>query len=164
MENYPDFTLGIALMKLEEELNLLRQIVFRLPENLSTEETYNLLNRGLMLLRVSSDLLSGLSAEEGEGGWVKDISFGVFEALFITHTIFEKLEKKLPLFFDEVKVFEEPALQKLKQVIDTLHSFSGETRTENPVDFEELSYILQEITRTLEVEIARSKLLKEKVL
>ncbi|NPB05400.1 MAG: hypothetical protein GXO08_03365 [Aquificae bacterium] len=160
MERMSDFTFGLALMKLEEELGLLRQVAFRLPENLRPEETLSLLNRAVALLRAGSDLLAGLG-EEVEPGWARDVVFSVFEALFIVQTLLERLEGHLPLFFDGVSVFEEPLIEKLRQVVDALHSYAGHSA--EPLDFDELSYILQEIAKTLEVELVRSKHLMEKV-
>jgi len=164
MENYHEFAIGIALMKLEEELNLLRQIVFSLPPNLPAEEVNNLLHKGLLLMKIGSDILSSVNPEEEEVSFLKDISFAIFEALFISKTLFEKLENQIPIFWEQFTVFEEPLLEKIEQVIQTLHSSMDEIEQLKGVDFGELAYILQDAVKTLEAALLQSQQLEKKVL
>jgi len=166
MDGYQEFAIGMALMRLEEELNTLRQLVFSLPSNLSVEELENLLRKGLILLQVSSDILSTLNNEKEDTPFLRDINFGVFEALFITQTLLEKVEKQLPVFWDQLTVFDEPLLEKLRQVINTLHTVNETQNDEQikTIDYAELAYILQDIAKTLDAVIHQSTNLKKKIL
>ncbi len=166
MDGYQEFALGMALMRLEEEVNALRQLVFSLPSNLPTKELEKLLKRGLILLQISSDILSSLNNQNEEISFLRDINFGVFEALFITQTLLEKVENQLPIFLDHLTVFEEPVLEKLNQVITTLHSAieNQNDKQIKDIDYTELAYILQDIAKTLDAIIYQSTNLKKKVL
>jgi len=167
MDSYQEFAIGVALMRLEEELNLLRQIVFNLPSNMPSEELYNLLNKGLLILKISTDILSTLNPEQEENQYiVKDVTSEIFESIFLVQTLFEKSEKRLPIFWEQFTVFEEPLLEKLNQITHTLHEALNEENMEKVknIDFGELAYILQDIVKTLEVALQQTKTIKEKVL
>ena len=128
----------------------MRNIVFRLPENLPPEEINKLFQKGIFLLRLSSEILDFFENLENEDKvLLRNLASAVFEAIFITQTLLDYVGKKTPLFFEEITVFSEPVLEKLEQVVKTFHSLLNEE--EKNVDFEEMAYILDELAKTLDV-------------
>jgi len=159
---HPSFPIQLILAKFEEELLSFRNVVFNLPPTLSGEILYNLLDRSVFLLHRCGELLRLLTTEDKTDELNRNIVSAVFEALFTVKTFYDKVEKQNPLFLDQITVFFEPLEDKLNQLVGTLHSALNVE--ENKLDFEEIAYIVEELSQTVEILIKGIKKIDDKIL
>jgi len=152
MEKFPA-PYELLLLKLEEELNTLRQVLqFLQPGALPREEVQRFLTRAGNLIALTSDILNLKLEWEGEGNLENELGSAIFETVFLSKTILEKLEPHLPIFYESVTVYDEPFLAKLEQILSTLEHYTGliSEKSQKPqLDVEELAYLMREISQAL---------------
>ena len=156
MEPIGVLPLQIALMKLEEELSFLRHAAFNIPPNLSQNEVYKLLHKGIGILKLGSQIFDFLeNVENGDPLLKENAISSLFEAVFIVSTLFKNLKPYTPLFWEDITVFTEPVLLKLEQLNKTLYDYL-DTSTQD-IDYDELGFVLDEIAKTLEAALLLSR-------
>ena len=152
MEKFPA-PYELLLLKLEEELNTLRQVLqFLQPEKLPKEEVQRFLTRTGNIIALTSDILNLKLEWEGEENLEKELGSTIFETVFLSKIILEKLEPQLPVFYESITVYEEPFLVKLEQILNTLEQYTGlveEETKKHQLDIEELAYLMREIAQAL---------------
>ncbi|HIP86750.1 MAG TPA: hypothetical protein EYH18_03845 [Aquifex sp.] len=152
----------MILAKFEEDLLSFRNVVFNLPPNLSGEILYNFLDRSVFLLHRCGELLRLVTTEDKPKELNGEIVSAVFEALFTVKTFYDKVEKQTPLFLDQITLFFEPLKDKLDQLVGTFHS--ALYLEENKIDFEEMAYIIEGLSQTVEILIEGIKKIEDKIL
>jgi DNA integrity scanning protein DisA with diadenylate cyclase activity len=152
MEKFPA-PYELLVLKLEEELNTLRQVLqFLQPGKLTREDIQRFLTKTGNLITLTSDILNLKLEWEGEENLEQELGSTIFETLFLSKTILEKLEPQLPVFYESITVYEEPFLAKLEQILNTLEQYTTlvEEETKKPkLDVEELAYLMKEISQAL---------------
>jgi len=158
----PSLPIRLLLAQFEEELFSFKNVVFNLPPSLSGEPLYTLLDRSVLLLYRCGEFLRFLTEENGDEELYTDILSAVFEALSAVKILYDKVEKRNPLFLDRITVFFEPLEDKLNQLVATLRKALNSEK--NALDLEEIAYIVDELSQTVEILIRGIKKIDGQIL
>jgi hypothetical protein len=158
----PSFPIRLLLAQFEEELLAFKNIVFNLPPTPSGELLYGLLDRSVFLLYRCGEFLRFVTEEEKDKELQNEILSAVFDALYTVKNFYDRVEKRNPLFLDRITVFFEPLEDKLNQLVKTLRNALN--AEENTIDLEEIAYIIDELSQTVEILIKGFKKMDGQIL
>jgi len=150
----------LLLKNLEERLSSLRLLADNLKiEELPLDISKELFKRTSEIIFMVSDILT-LEDEFNisQGSEKKELLHSITDALNLSRSLLSQLEKRLPIFWESITLFDEPLLEKINQIEITINQALMEES--NNIDFEEITYIMQEISRSLE---ALNRLLEKNV-
>jgi len=150
-------SLELLLWRMEELKNLLRFLLSEWRVN-DTDDALALFERGVELFMVCTGAVAtAVSLPDADA--LNKVIAPTEESLAVVEEVFAKADAKMPLFLDEVTVFNEGLLQKISQLRRTFSDLRKNTDKAKEMDWEEIVFVFEEVDATLNYLEELSKLL-----
>jgi hypothetical protein len=162
MATYLPGSFGPLLNRWDETYKKLKSQKSDIP-SFNTEKIIELFGEAVNLLKLAGDMLEFVLEEGGINGENQFVLYYIDDTLEMVSDITAQINGKLPLFLEDVTVFNEKLFEKLEQLKKSFDISNLDETELSRVDFNELAYVLREVEQTLDFLQVFAKKLIDKV-